>query len=207
MRFWLLLITLLFGTQLQAREITDLREFGDVSTSTMYLFTSPTCPHCRDFHKTIFPELIKQYVNTKRAQIVIVDMPYDPVAMKAVKLMRCLPEEKSTKMMGWLYENQTKWLNAKDPDAILKQYANVLAVGHVDFKNCLNDEHLQEVIEQQRDSISRLYGVRGWPTIALRQGNSVKIYSGTDKRAILYGLDTDIKAFQEEQKRRFSKSK
>ena len=207
MRILLFMIGLLLTGNLRAREITDLREFGDVSTSTMYLFSSPTCPHCRDFHKSIFPELIKRYVTPKKAQIIIVDMPYDTNAMKAVMLMRCLPDEKSKKMMSWLFENQVNWVSSNNPESLLQQYAAVLGMTQNTYKECLENKKLQEAIEQQRDTISRLYGVHGWPTIALRQGNSVKIYSGTDKKAILYGLETDIKSFQEEQKKRLAKSK
>jgi len=201
MRLFLFLMTFVLGTQLSARELTDLREFGSASTSTMYLFTSPTCPHCRDFHKTIFPELLKRFVKTKKAQIVIVDMPNDQNALQAVMLMRCLPSGASTKLMNWLYENQKQWLNSKDPKATLRQYATALGMNFVDFKNCLNNTHLKDAIEEQRDMIGNLYGVRGWPTIVLRQGNTLRIYSGTDKHTILQGLEATIAGFLEEQKR------
>ncbi len=207
MRVLLFFIGLIFTIQAHAREVTDLREFGDISASTMYLFASPTCPHCRDFHKSIFPELIKRYVRTKKAQIVIVDMAYDENAMQATMVMRCLSKSKSEKMMGWLYENQQQWLNSKDPKATIKQYANILGMSAVDFRKCLADTHLKDTVEQQRDTISRLYGVRGWPTIALRQGNTVRLYSGTDKYSILQGLDADIKLFENEMKERRLKGK
>ncbi|MBQ3695399.1 MAG: thioredoxin domain-containing protein [Alphaproteobacteria bacterium] len=207
MRFLIYLLTFCIGMQLQAREFKDLRSFGDISVSTLYLFTSPSCPHCRVFHKSIFPELIRKYVKTKKAQIVIVDMPYDPITMNAVMIMRCLPEEKATKMMGWLYENQSKWLSNKDPDFVLKQYAQVLGMYATDFQACLQDNNLKEAIEQQRDNMSSLYNVHGWPTVALRQGHTVQLYAGTDKRMILSNLDKEIKQFQDDLKKRTSQSK
>ena len=91
MRIVLFLITLVLGCQLHAREVTDLREFGETTPVTMYLFSSPTCPHCRDFHKNIYPEFMKRYVKTKKAQLIKVDMPNDEDAMDAVMTMRCLP--------------------------------------------------------------------------------------------------------------------
>ena len=109
--------------------------------------------------------------------------------------------------MGWLYEHQREWLNARDPRATLKKYALALGMSLVDFKRCLNDSHLKEVIEEQRDTLSGLYGVRGWPTVILRYGNSIRMYSGTDKYNILQGLNIVMTSIQEEQKKLSSKEK
>ena len=74
MRSFALFCILFLSLTAMAQNPTDLRTFGEPSQSNIYLFTSPSCPHCRDFHKTIFPELIKRYINTKRAQLFIVHM-------------------------------------------------------------------------------------------------------------------------------------
>ena len=196
MRFLFCLLSLVFAVSVHARELSDLRTFGDISTTTMYLFTSPSCPHCRDFHKIIFPELLKRYVNTKKAQIVIVDMPYDTVTMNAVMLMRCLPPEKSEKLMNWLYENQSKWYT-KNARAVIQQYANALGMKTQQMDECINNDQLRSDIEDQRNNLSALYGIHGWPTLALRHGNSVKFYSGTSRRSILNGIEIDMKALQD----------
>ena len=200
MRFIIGILLAFCVVTVQAKELKDLREFGEVSTNTIYLFSSPSCPHCRDFHKIIFPELLKRYVKTKRAQVLIVDMVYDEAAMQAAMLMRCLPEAKAHKMMNWLYENQAQWTKLKDTKNFFLQYSLPLGMTINEFNACLDDGSLRGAIEQQRDSLSNLYQVRGWPTIVLRQGNTVKQYVGVDKHAVLHGLETDIKAFEQKQK-------
>ena len=194
---WMLLSSL----GLCAREVTDLRSYGDEAPSTMYLFTSPNCPHCRDFHKVIFPSLISHFVDKKKAQLVIVDMPFDKASLHAVMVMRCLPEDKANKMMGWLYEHQSTWMESKDPDHIFQQYAQFLGMYQSEYQACLENVRLKDAIINQRDTLSSLYAIRGWPTIALRQGNTVSFYLGTDKRMILSEMDKAIKKFQEEQKK------
>ena len=183
-----------------AREQSDLRTFGEPSASTIYLFTSPNCPHCRSFHKTIFPEILKRYVKTKRAQVLIVDMVYDDAALQASMLMRCLPEDKSQKMMNWLYENQARWTKARNSKEFFLQYALPLGMTINEFNACLSDESLKEAVEWQRDSLGGLYQIKGWPTVVLRQENTVKQFVGVDKHAVLYGLETDIKSFEQRQK-------
>jgi len=196
MRFVSFIVAILCACHVYARDMLDLRAFGEPASSTIYLFSSPSCPHCREFHKTIFPELLKNYVKTKRAQILVVDMVYDEAGIQAAMLMRCLPEEKSQKMMGWLFENQSRWMNSKDSKKLFLQYTLPLGMTMKEFNSCLNDTDLRNYLLNQRDGLSSLYRVNAWPTMVLRQGNSVKSFVGSDKRAILYGIETDIKNFE-----------
>ena len=191
---WRLLLVglcFMFGT-LHARELTDLRVYGQPAMTTLYIFTSPDCPHCRDFHRNVFPELMKKYVNTGRAQIRIVDVPGTERAMAASMLMRCLPENKGYKMMEWLYDTQSRWQRAKDTEAAFFQYMQRQGMTYDDFKACIGNKQLEAAIKEQRDNLMALYGVDRWPTIAVPRGKNVKLYRGTDRRNILYGLEQDF---------------
>ena len=207
MRFLVLIFMIFTCVQIHAREWVNLRSFGEPMPSTMYLFSSPNCSHCRTFHKTIFPELIKKYVDTKKAQLVIVDTPTDDASFRAVMLLRCLPEEKASKLLAWLFENQSKWVGNRDPDYTFKQYTQVLGMTQAEFKSCVEDKSLRDAIGQQRDNLSALFGVRSWPTVVLRQNNLLSIFKGTDKRKILTGIDQEIKKFQEIQKSQLANKK
>ena len=102
-------------------------------------------------------------------------------------------------MMGWLYENQARWVDAKDPTGIFSQYAQTLGFLPSAFNACLSNEALEDALIEQRDQLSTLYKVRGWPTTVLRQGNAVKHYVGTNKKAILTDMEKDIKDFEKKQ--------
>ena len=197
MRFLTVLLCLILSFNVLAKDMMDLRTFGSKAGATLYLFTSPSCPHCGTFHKEIFPDIMSRYVKTNKAELVIVDMPYDWLAMKASMLMRCLPEEKSTQMMNWLYENQSEW-SLGSSDVALKRYARkTMGMTGKKVEACLQNEALFRSISDQRDQLSKMYDVHGWPTIVVRNGNIVEKYSGTDKRAILDGLEMYINGNQE----------
>lgn len=198
MRFLIFLLCCFVAFGSDAREINELRSFGKPSLNTLYLFSAPDCPHCREFHRNIFPELLKKYANTGRAQVLIVDMPYNEVALKAVMLMRCLPPDRSEKLMKWLFENQSRWVNTKKSDTVLLQTAQGFGMKTKEFNACVADETLENAILEQRDTISNLYRVAAWPTLVLRQGSVIKQYAGTDKKAILYGVEQDIKSFEKQ---------
>ena len=198
MRF-LVLFMLLWAGVVDAREI-EPRTYGAPSANTIYIFTSPSCIHCRDFHKNVFPEILKRFVKTGQAQVQVVDIVGSESALQAVKLMRCLPDEKANKMMNWVYENQEQWMADRDYKQVFLQYALALGMNIKDFDSCLSDEALEEAILAQRDSFSRLYRVSGTPTTVLRQGNTVHYYIGADRTEVLQGLEQEIKRFEKQQK-------
>jgi len=191
----LLAVLLFFAGFAEAREISDLRTYGDPAPMDIYLFTSVDCPHCRKFHKTIFSELLKRFVNTHKAQLFIVDMPTKEPAIQGTMLMRCLPPEKAHKLMGWLYENQGRW-KREDFRSIFLQYAQALNMTISDFNDCLNNQKLREDIVDQYEQLRILYQVRATPTTVLRHGNVIKHYVGTDRRAVINGMEKDISDYE-----------
>lgn len=182
----------------EARDVMDLRTYGAPSANTIYLFTSPGCSHCRDFHKTIFPEILKRFVNNKKAELVIVDMPAALNSLQATMLMRCLPADKSLKAMGWIYENQSQWAYTENVKGIFEKYAQALGMSKSDFEKCLANEKLQQNILNQRNQWATLYKIGGTPTTVLRHGNTVKYYVGTDRQDVLGGLTRDIQEFEKQ---------
>ncbi len=192
MRSGLIALLLLLTTFAHAHNPSDLRAYGQPTDTTLYLFTAPSCPHCAVFHKNVFPELIKKYVNTKRAQILIVDMPTDPNTLKAVLLLHCLPPEKSDRFMTWLYQKQSEWIDSSDVRSVFLPAVRQLGMSASDMDKCLTDVDLKDDIIDTRNHLRSLYNVNGTPTIAMRQGNVVKLYMGNNRRAILSGLEIDI---------------
>ncbi len=197
MRF-LLALGLLFCKTVWAREITDMHSFGAANETTMYVFTSPSCAHCKTFHQTLFPELKKQYVETGKARLVIVDVPFDSASLKAVLLMRCLPPEKAERVRAALYEKQNEWKSAKNETSFFLKEARTLGMSEADFHQCIKNEQLIKAVKEQRDNLMGLYRVRGAPTLVVRSGSLVKTYQGANKEYILENLQYDIKDFSQE---------
>lgn len=195
----LLAFFLFFATVVEARELSDLRTYGEPAPSSIYIFASPDCPNCREFYKGVFPDILKRFVYTKKAQVFIVDMVARDAALKAAMVMRCLPDDKAHKMAGWVYESQDRWVRAANPKPYFLQYAKALGMTSKEFNECLANEQLKSDIEDQREQLRLLYQVRGTPTTVLRQGNIVKHYVGKDRKAILHGLEQDIEDYEKQQ--------
>lgn len=164
----------------------DLRTYGsDKAPVTFYVFSSLSCPHCSVFHEQIFPALMKEYVDTGKAKIVWVDMPYDARAMTGTMLARCMDADDYNKFSTVMYENQKTWGTSNNPKPIITGYAKLLGMTDDQINACLSNRDLQIKVTQQRDNLSNLYGVRGMPSLVIVKNSQSKLLVGSDKPKIL----------------------
>lgn len=173
------------------RDLSQLRSMGLPGGDAIYIFTSVTCPHCADFHKNILPEIIKKYAKSGRAQVFFVDAGSD-LAITASMLARCLPMDKSEKFMSQVFQNQSEWLLQDKADDKLIKYAVAAGMTTREAQKCLANFDLKTTIQDQWVNLSKLYDAKYLPTVAVRRGNIVKTYTGSDKAAVLNGMEYDF---------------
>ena len=162
----------------------DLRAFGKEAPVQLYVFTSPTCHHCADFHKKILPTLKKEYADTGKAQIIIVDVVRDSASLIANQTLRCLDTELANKLEDVLYANQSKWMKKtiEDVKRAIAKYAAKQGMTKAQFNQCITNQKLQEAIFEQQKNLSQLYGVTGTPTLIMREGTEVRKWVGANEQ-------------------------
>ncbi len=165
---------------------SDLRVWGNENAPvSLYLFSSPTCPHCAVFHEQVWPVIRSQFIETGKAKLIAVDMPYDAAAITATMMMRCIEPKLYEDYAKAIYQNQSTWGYAQKPRALMEGYARVLGADMEKLDLCVRDYDLRQTVTQQRNNLSTLYKVTGMPTlIIIKNGHTEKI-SGTDTPVII----------------------
>ena len=84
----LIIITIFFSTisTIGAEEIKRIVVGNKDAKITIIAFESLTCSHCASFHKDVFPELKKEYLDTGLAKIEFRHFPLDIAAFNASKV-------------------------------------------------------------------------------------------------------------------------
>lgn len=184
MRFFTFIFSLLFAFQAMAFNPSDLRAFGTSAPVQLYLFTSLGCPYCANFHRDIFPTLKKEYADTGKAQIIVVDMIHGGNSMTATQAVRCLNMKAADKLENDLYANQSSWMRKPAAEAYktIASYAARQGMTQKQFNECVSDKELQEIILEQQTNLSHLYDVHSFPTLVMREGTEVHKWSGADKK-------------------------
>lgn len=189
MRFFIFLMTLMLGLPGLAKDIMDIRVYGEESPTRMYLFTSLVCPHCAQFHRDILPEIQKKYLDEHKTQLIVVDMLMNKPNLMGAMLLRCAPDDKTETIETTLYDNQLTWaLDENKARAYLAEVALDNGISAGEFENCLNNKELAKTIVTEQERMSRLYDVKHMPTLIIRQGEKASSWEGADKDIVMGGL-------------------
>ena len=131
-------------------------------------FESLTCSHCANFHKDVFPDLKKDYLDTGLAKIEFRHFPLDIAAFNASKVAQC-NNDGDSKILNSLFANQQKWVkgsSAAEANQNLKKFLESEGF-NIDFEACINDEKIEDFILNDRIDGVKKFKVNATPTIII----------------------------------------
>jgi protein-disulfide isomerase len=169
-----------------AEEALKDRVLGDPNAPIEIVeYSSMTCPHCRNFHVDVLPELKKNYIDTGKAKLIFRDFPFDQAALMASILARCAPPSRYFQFIDVLFQNQEKWSRDANPAMALARIGKLGGVSEADFKACTANKELVDGILQVRLTANKEYNVKSTPTFVI---NGNKIVVGSQPYAVFDDL-------------------
>jgi|TARA_B110001452_G_scaffold234620_1_gene213007 protein-disulfide isomerase len=147
---------------------------GDVDAKiTVKVFSSLTCPHCANFHKNIFEELKKNYIDKNLVKFEHHSFPLDLAALNADIVVRCHPDiQKNFQLLGEIYKKQNKWAIGSDIDVInesIKKIGLDFGLDNAKMNKCLEDENTQDQILNERIEAQKKYKIQSTPSIFINE--------------------------------------
>jgi len=135
---------------------------------TIIAYESLTCSHCADFHKNVYPQLKKDYIDTGLVKIEFRHFPLDVAAFNASKISQCKSNE-SLKILNSLYSNQQAWVKGRNVEEIndnLKTFIKNQGFD-LDFEKCINDKKIEDYVLNDRIEGTKKFKVNATPTIII----------------------------------------
>ena len=167
----IIIFIILFLTNISnsgAEEIKRIFVGNKDAKITIIAFESLTCSHCANFHKDVFPELKKEYLDTGLAKIEFRHFPLDIAAFNASKVSQC-KNDGDSKILNSLFANQQKWVkgsSAQEANENLKKF--LVGEGfNVDFEKCINDKEIEDFVLNDRIDGVKNFKVNSTPTIVI----------------------------------------
>ena len=169
MKKTLIILILLFGfkTSLNA-ETKRIISGNENAKITIIAYESLTCSYCADFHKDIYPQLKKEYIDTGLAKIEFRHFPLDIAALNASKIAQC-KSDKSLEILESLYSNQQAWVKGNTVEEInnsLKKFFKREGF-NIDFEKCITNKEIEDFVLNDRIEGSKKYKVNSTPTIII----------------------------------------
>jgi len=132
------------------------------------VYESLTCSHCADFHKNVFPQLKKDFIDTGIAKIEFRHFPLDIAAFNASKISQCKPNQ-SLEILESLYANQQSWIKGNSIDQIndnLKKFLEIEGFD-LDFEKCLKNQEIEDFVLNDRIEGAKNFKINATPTIII----------------------------------------
>ena len=141
----------------------------DSAKVTVKVFSSLTCPHCASFHKNVFEDLKKEYIDKDLVKFEHHSFPLDLAALNAEIIIRCHTDiNKEFQLLGEIYEKQNQWAVGSDINNInesIKKVGSNSGLSENKMNDCLNDENSQNQILNERIEAQKKYKIQSTPTI------------------------------------------
>ena len=145
---------------------------------TVIEYASMTCPHCANFHETVYPEMKKRYIDTGKMRFIFREFPLDQLAAAGFMLARCSAQDVTAPVTGLdiskvaaqryyamietLFAQQKTWV-VQRPLAPLLAIAKQAGLTEQNFNECLKNQQVLDGIEDVRARGTKL-GVNSTPT-------------------------------------------
>ena len=169
MKKLLLIFIVIFGLfsslNAEATRITSGKENAKI---TIIAYESLTCSHCADFHKNIYPQLKKDFIDPGLVRIEFRHFPLDAAAFNASKIAQC-NQLQSLEILESLYANQQDWVKGKtviELNENLKKFIEKKGY-KIDFEKCINDKKIEDFVLNDRVEGAKEFKVNSTPTIII----------------------------------------
>ena len=166
----LLLAIIILGSfsNLNAEEIKRIIVGNKDAKITIIAFESLTCSHCANFHKNVFPELKKEYLDTGLAKIEFRHFPLDIAAFNASKVSQC-NNDGNADILESLYANQQKWVKGSSVEEANKNLQIFLKNEgfSIDFESCVNNKNIEDFVLNDRIEGAKNFKISSTPTIII----------------------------------------
>ena len=166
----ILLAIIVLGSfsNLNAEEIKRITVGNKDAKITIIAFESLTCSHCANFHKNVYPELKKEYLDTGLAKIEFRHFPLDIAAFNASKVAQCNNDGNSD-ILESLYANQQKWVKGSSVEEANKNLQIFLKNEgfSVDFESCVNNKNIEDFVLNDRIEGAKNFKISSTPTIII----------------------------------------
>ena len=166
---FIILITFIsLNYSIAENKIISISEGNKDAKVNIIVYESLTCGHCAEFHKTIYPEIKKDFIDTGLANIEFRSFPLNMAALNASKIAHCKNDGDSD-ILHFLYKNQRKWVKGDTIDEANKNLKNLITNENfnIDFESCINNKLVEDYILEDRIKGVKKFEINATPTLVI----------------------------------------
>jgi len=160
-------------------------------------YSSLTCPHCAYFHKEVYPELKKKYIDTGKIAYVLREFVANKQDLDGAILSRCLDDKNDPlKLLSVLYAQQDNWAFNKNYRELLENIGQLAGISKDQFAECLARSELVQMLASNSRSITFYKEFVGTPAFVINGKMHKGIY---DVETLSHAIDNALDGIKDTQ--------
>ena len=163
-----LIFSLIFFPIVSNAEVKPIIDGNSDAKIKLVVFESLTCSHCANFHKNIYPELKKDFIDNGSISIEYKNFPLDIAAFNASKIAHC-KNDGNSEVLHYLYENQRQWVKGSSIEDANKNIKDLIEKSEfgINVDECLADKSVEDHILEDRINGVKKFKVEATPTLII----------------------------------------
>ena len=153
---------------------------------TVVKYASMTCPYCRQFQLTTFPQLKKRYIDTGKMRFILREFPIGFQSGAATIALRCVPKDKYFAVYRALMEKQSEWISQAVRREPIWNVVRKFGLKREAFDACYEDKALIANLNAVKER-GRTLGVIGTPNFFVNGKLYKRVLTMTDFDRVLGG--------------------
>ncbi len=151
-------------------EIVEMSLGSPDAPVTLIEYAMFTCPHCKDFHEEVFPQIKANFIDTGKVRLIYREVYFNRPSLWAAMIARCAPADRYFGIVDLLFERQAEWSGAFDSEPMMKElYSIGRQAGLTDeqMEACLTDRAFAEALVAEFQKNSTADGIDATPTFLI----------------------------------------
>ena len=140
------------------------------ATVVLTEYASFTCPHCATFHRDVYPQLKKEYIDTDKVLFRLREVYFDRPGLWASMLARCGGQEKFFGIVDLLFKEQQSWSGLTDSNATvsrLQQIGRAAGLSTEAMNACFRDQDKAESLVETWRTNQAADDISATPTLII----------------------------------------
>ena len=149
-------------------KIVSISEGSKTAKVKIIVYESLTCGHCAEFHKKIYPEIKKDFIDTGLVNIEFRSFPLNMAALNASKIAHC-NNDGNSEILHFLFSNQRKWVKGNTIEEASTNLKNLISDENIkiDFDSCINNKLVEDYILESRINGVKKFEINSTPTLVI----------------------------------------
>lgn len=151
-------------------DVPDMVMGNPQAKVTLMEYGSFTCPHCREFHADVWPQVKKNYIDTGKVKFIFREVYFDKYGLWAALMAHCGGPMRYFGIVDIIYNTQDQWAATNDPNQAvqnIRQIGKAAGLTDAQLDQCMNDGTMAQALVAKFQKTTAADKIEGTPSFVI----------------------------------------